>query len=159
VTITFQRAVRPNRQFWRHVVFDPSGCWPWMGARFSSGYGRVRISRNHTRCAHRVAYELEHGAIPEGQMVCHRCDNPPCCNPQHLFAGTALDNVRDCIAKNRRACHQGSLHPGAKLNDLAVRAIRERYANGASLKTLAAEFGVTPQAIWYAAARKTWSHV
>jgi hypothetical protein len=93
-----------EERFWARV--DSSGglwgCWPWMGARERNGYGQLgnRILRKHLK-AHRVAYELAVGPIPEGFLVCHACDNPPCCNPSHLFVGTGADNTHDMIAKGR----------------------------------------------------------
>lgn len=82
----------------------PAACWPWKGAwRTEKGYGRILKDRRKGRAlrAHRVAWELAHGPIPLGLCVCHACDNPPCCNPAHLFLGTMLDNNRDRDAKDR----------------------------------------------------------
>lgn len=89
-------------RFWALVsVSDPEECWPWLGTRVGVGYGRVQVDRVRT-VAHRVAYELAVGPIPEGLLVLHRCDNPPCCNPKHLFVGTSSDNAQDALAKGRR---------------------------------------------------------
>jgi hypothetical protein len=99
------RASRPlAERFWEKVdrsVLD--GCWPFLGARDPDGYGRVMVGRDRRDKANRVAYMLTSGPIPDGLQVLHRCDNPPCCNPAHLFAGTPLDNMRDMIAKGRAA--------------------------------------------------------
>lgn len=160
MTVNFRPAVRENPQFWRHTIFAPNGCWPWIGARFAKGYGRVRISRTKTRMAHRIAFELANGCqIPDGMMVCHRCDNPPCCNPQHLFLGTARDNVRDCMHKNRRADLKGERHPSVKLTVADVLTIRARRVAGERLQDIAAAFGVTIQNVHCICARKTWGHV
>lgn len=81
--------------FWAQV-HKSGDCWEWKGKRYPSGYGR------HSKFyAHRVAYELVHGPIPAGMFVCHRCDNPPCCNPAHLFLGTPEDNAKDRERKGR----------------------------------------------------------
>jgi hypothetical protein len=91
--------VEDPEPFWAKVdVSDSASCWPWTGHRDARGYGRT-TKRSTT--AHRVAWEVTHGEIPAGLFVCHRCDNPPCCNPAHLFLGTAGDNARDMAAKGR----------------------------------------------------------
>jgi hypothetical protein len=84
--------------FWFYVdnKTDPDGCWLWLGNIHANGYGRY-----HGQYAHRIAFELVNGPLEPGLFTCHHCDNPPCCRPDHLFKGTALDNIRDCIAKGR----------------------------------------------------------
>lgn len=90
----------PDR-FWSWVAQGQTDdCMEWMGQRLPKGYGTLAINSVRTY-AHRVAYSLAFGPIPDGFQVCHRCDNPPCCNPTHLFLGTALDNARDRVAKGR----------------------------------------------------------
>lgn len=90
--------------FWAKVDRSggPEGCWPWLGVRNASGHGRVNRERGSPLYTHRVAYELSSGVrLAKGDLVCHRCDNPPCCNPAHLFVGTAADNIHDMVAKGR----------------------------------------------------------
>lgn len=77
-----------------------SGCVEWIGARNADGYGLTR-TEGKQRLAHRVSYERSNGVIPDGLCVLHRCDNPPCLNPDHLFVGTRGDNAKDCTAKGR----------------------------------------------------------
>jgi hypothetical protein len=77
-------------------------CWEWAGARNSDGYGKSYAGSGY-RMAHRVAWESSFGPIPDGLFVLHRCDNPPCVRPDHLFLGTNTDNVRDSVAKGRAA--------------------------------------------------------
>lgn len=97
-------AARPaEERFWGNV--DRSGdCWLWTGGKDKDGYGKFRVSTSgpgaQTR-AHRFSYELHHGPLADGLMVCHSCDNPPCVRPEHLFPGTALQNRNDAVAKGR----------------------------------------------------------
>ena len=97
-------AIRPRRasldERLAQFVIQPSGCWEWTGSKNDKGYGRVYADRDEKR-AHRAMWEQAHGPVPDGLWVLHRCDNPPCVNPDHLFLGTPLDNVRDMMAKGR----------------------------------------------------------
>lgn len=101
-------------QFWRSVaVGEPYSCWEWQCARQLNGYGHLSF-HGETTSAHRVAYELAHGPIPDGLIICHRCDNPPCCNPAHLFIGTHKDNTQDAVTKGRMGvaiARRGPDHP------------------------------------------------
>lgn len=161
------------QRFWANV--DRSGgeaaCWEWTRKRLPNGYGHVKITQRHTY-AHRVAWELASGRITNGLYVLHRCDNPPCCNPAHLFLGTASDNARDREAKGRGAVKKGQPLPwtaggahgtdysNAKLNDAAVREIRGRYrAGGVTQSALAAEYGVHQSIVSEVVNGKGWAHV
>lgn len=155
-------AKRPRRplseRFWQHFqrAEGPKACWPWEGALSSDGYGMVRDDDGKRVRAHRVAYELQVGPIPDGQWVLHRCDNPPCVRGDHLFPGTNHDNLRDMWRKHRgphgdthgarkhpESRPRGSANGRAKLTEDQVRAIRQQYAVGnITIKTLAAEYGV-----------------
>jgi hypothetical protein len=113
-----------------------SGCWLWL-CKVSLGYGRAKV-RGRYRMAHRLAYEACVGPIPPGMLVCHRCDNPACCNPDHLFLGTHDDNMLDMALKHRAGRR--------KLSDADIRQIRAQRGF-LSLNFLARWFGVTPGAI------------
>lgn len=102
--------------FWSRVA-KGTGCWEWQGARVGRGYGHLRFGQKYTY-AHRVAWELTNGRIPSGLVVCHRCDNPPCCRPEHLFIGTQAENLQDMAAKRRRqlkVCKRGHPIPDANV--------------------------------------------
>ena len=99
-----------------NAKLDKSGdCWLWTAGKYGRGYGHFYVGRTGThgtaeyyrqhgmKPAHRVAYELWVGPIPKGMVICHKCDNPPCCNPDHLFPGTYVENMQDCSRKGRLA--------------------------------------------------------
>ena len=86
-------------RFWQKVEKN-EGCWIWTGSKSKLGYGYFQIN-NKTKYAHRVSKELRHGSIAEGLVVCHKCDNPSCVNPDHLFIGTMKDNMLDKMKKGR----------------------------------------------------------
>lgn len=139
--------------FWARVSVGPSDvCWEWSASRHSNGYGVFNL-----QLAHRLAWQLARGDIPEGLFVCHHCDNPPCCNPRHLFIGTAADNVADMVSKGRQ--NQGVRHGMAKLDERLVRRIRLRAGAGESRKAIARSLGVTVSTIDNVVWGKTWRHV
>lgn len=152
---------------------DKSGeCWVWTGSRLPKGYGtfsRKRHGRVYRFYAHRVALELAEGRVlGPGECALHRCDNPPCCRPEHLFRGTKLDNNRDTIAKGRRGPDKARGQPGeannkAKLTSAQVIVIRGEYnAPGKQLghiKALAAQYGVSRNTIRRVATGEHWSHL
>lgn len=103
----------PHLRYWDDVeVHGEDECWPWKGVTDQHGYGRIHFMTEKIK-AHRVAYEMRYGPISEGLVVCHKCDNPNCVNPKHLFAGTQRDNAQDMSAKCR-INHRSllNLHPG-----------------------------------------------
>lgn len=94
-------------RFWTKVQLKGTDeCWPWIGERFR-GYGTFRLDSGKRIAAHRYSYTCLIGPIPKGLLACHHCDNPPCCNPRHIFLGTTLDNVRDKIHKGRASNQHG----------------------------------------------------
>lgn len=143
------------RRFWSRVKRGtPTECWPWIAYRNCKGYG-LFWDGERTTAAHRFAYRLKHGAY-SSQLVCHRCDNPPCCNPDHLFAGTDSDNVRDSVAKGRRAHIFGENNNRVILTLKQVIEIRERYAAGEYAIELAEKFGVSQPTISAICSGRNW---
>jgi hypothetical protein len=151
----------PAERFWAKV--DRSGgydaCWLWTGDQHEHGYGRMWVpkpdgSRGFVY-AHRFSWEAAHGAVPEGLSVLHRCDNPPCCNPAHLFVGTQAANNADRDDKDR--VRHGDTHRNARLTAKAVREIRAIYGTGAvGMRRLAALYEVSAQTISDVVHGKTW---
>lgn len=133
-----------------------NGCIEWTGTVLADGYGTTKVNHRPVK-AHRVAYALYKGAIPDGLFVCHTCDNRRCVNTDHLFLGTLKDNLMDASQKGRLV--HGTKHPLAKLDVAAVRAIRKASANGETFASLGRKHGVTYAAIREAVARRTWKHV
>lgn len=135
------------------------GCWIWRGW-CSTGrlpYGLIRRGSKQFY-AHRVSWQVHFGAIPDGLHVLHKCDNPPCIRPDHLFLGTHLDNVRDRQAKGRTRIPalRGEQAPWSKLTEQAVREIR---ATDDSAKALAARYNVSEGAIYGVLSGRRWKHV
>jgi len=143
----------PVLRFWSKVQRG-DGCWLWRGY-VSGRYGRIKIAGKH-RSAHRYAYELLVGSVPPGNVVCHHCDTPLCVNPDHLFLGTQLDNVRDCMAKGRRAELHGEQRYNAKLTDARVMAIR---SDARPQRVIATEYGIHQSVVSRIKAGQRWRHV
>jgi len=142
-------------RFWSHVQRGPD-CWEWTGGKTTGGYGLFSHGPSSRR-AHRAAWIITHGPIPHGLDVCHHCDNPPCCNPDHLFLGTRQDNMTDAQLKGRvkpGPRMPGEVHPGAKLTWEAVAAIRA--SEGVSQYELARRYGVSRPLIGYVLRRTAW---
>jgi|SRR5271170_2141735 len=141
-----------EERFWSFVRKHECGCWEWGRSCNEHGYG-VFYMLNRQFLAHRVCYELCIGEIPQGLKVLHRCDNPKCVRPDHLFIGTQLENIEDMVRKGRR---KGTKHALAKLNDEQVLAVRASVKQG---RILARELGVSEALISLIRSRKIWSHI
>jgi hypothetical protein len=131
-------------------------CWEWMGAR-TNNKGEIWW-KGKVLLTHRASWEVHRGPIPKDMLVAHRCDNPPCCNPDHLFIASQKDNIRDCIAKDRRA--PGSSFGNRRLTEEQVGQIRYLLAEGKYSQCLISEmFSVTQTAISAIKSGRTWPHV
>jgi hypothetical protein len=164
---TMARTGRPPNnpdQFWEHVAIGgPDECRPWTGALNDGGYGRVRLAGRNLR-AHRVAWTLKNGPIPEGLCVLHACDNRPCCNMAHLFlAGRGVNNA-DRHAKGRnprpeQTRRTGTANGMARLTEKQVLEIRHRRSAGVLQRDLAKDYRVSEGMISMIITGRAWSHI
>ena len=130
---------------------DQDSCWEWTRTRNIFGYGTLRVN-GKTVLAHRLSYELSRGEkIKPGMNICHKCDNPICINPGHLFLGTRSDNMKDCFKKGRSsvkpASFPGESNPMCKLSNLQVGEILELLRSGETQKNIAIRYGVSQSQI------------
>jgi len=139
-----------------------SGCWIWIGYGTKEGYGRLGI-KGKKFLAHRLSYQRFIGPIPDGLLVLHKCDEPSCVNPAHLFLGTDADNTIDKLSKGRQAkgpqhsiWSRGENHYATTLTEENVRAI---LADGRAQHAIASDYGVSQTNISMIKRRKTWKHV
>ena len=140
-------------RFWAKVdVRGPDECWPWKASTTRGGYGKMKIGASVIG-AHRIAMVLD-GRAPKSRHALHRCDNPPCCNPAHLFAGMDKQNVADKVRKGRVARGEGVA--SAKLTAEAVRAIRN---DRRIYREIAADYGVSATVVGEVKRRISWGHV
>lgn len=154
-----------------------SACWPWTGAKKHFGYGKMNFS-GKCLSTHRLAWALTNGPIPPGLCVCHHCDNPPCCNPAHLFLGTLAENNADMRAKGRAVtprnmaavtpnarsgrrgfCLFGSSNPSAKLTEADIPQIRNAVALGEEIASVAKRFAITKATIKDVCRRRSWRQI
>lgn len=154
--IQIHRTGKFAERFYSYVKAGPK-CWPWTGGTGPGGYGSFCWD-GHTFVASRLAYFMAYGPLPDGKpFVCHSCDNPICCNPDHLFPGTAKDNSQDAKNKGRNA--RGERNGARKLTADIVREMRRRKAAGETGYALAKEFGVSHSSTCDAIKGETWAHV
>lgn len=139
----------------------PDACWPWLGARDTDGYGMLKLRYQRYRVP-RLVFEFDRGhpPSPEKPCICHTCDNPDCCNPKHLWAGTPGDNNRDREEKGRSVRLVGEDHPNAKLTANQVQAARAQYQAGSiSQAKLARRLGISRTTLHPILQRTAWRHV
>jgi hypothetical protein len=145
------------QRFWESIKKGgPDDCWEWQKNKKSTGYGTIRIHRK-TWSSHRVSWIIHFGD-PGDLLVCHKCDNRPCCNPNHLFLGTTADNTQDMMKKGRGK-NVGESHARAKLTEADVIEIRKRLANGERHKDIGDLYGVDSTTICNINTGKRWKHL
>ena len=167
---TYQRITLLQR-IENSIVKQENGCWEWTKCLDKDGYGDISVTtdkQRRTKKAHRVMYELKHGEIEDGLLACHTCDNRKCCNPDHIFLGTAKDNAEDMVAKGRSVVSSGAFTSektkgeknGRSLltqEDVdEIRARRDKGLKYGELKAMAEEFGIAYVTIQKIVAGKLW---
>jgi hypothetical protein len=138
-------------RFWSKVDRQETGCWKWIGAIGSHGYGSLEKEPGKWVTSHRASFELRFGKIPIGLQICHRCDNRACVNPEHLFVGTPADNSLDMTAKDR--------HGKTKLVPDEVRLLRKMYAEHVPRDEIAKILKISPVTVWKIGTRRAYRHV
>lgn len=135
------------------------GCWEWSGLIDGAGYARISLNRNLKIGAHRFSYAMHYGVEPGNLFVCHRCDNPRCTNPEHLFLGTPLDNTKDMFSKGRQGRFDGEKNPRVILTEEDVENIKVASAAWMSNTELGQLYGVTHSTISAIKRGKTWHKI
>ena len=151
-----RKTLDPEIRFWSRVEKrGENDCWEWKGSFDKEGYGQMRngVLRINDR-AHRFSARLHFGEIPKGQCVCHKCDNPSCVNPKHLFIASPIDNHNDKMSKNRHV--KGELQGHSKLTEQQVAEIRNRMNE--SYRTLCNEYNLAPSTVYRIWHGQAWKH-
>ena len=144
-----------NKRFWDKVEKTDT-CWNWTASSADGRYGQFKYNGTMV-LAHRLSWKLHNGPIPEGKHVLHKCNNPRCVNPKHLYIGTHTDNMRDKFKDG--TSFRGKNHPLARLTEETVKTIKWLISRGAMQKDLAVIYGVAPNTISEVNSGRTWSHV
>lgn len=139
-------------------------CWIWKGNKFHFGHGQFSIgsrwdNSNKSIPAHRFSWEIHNGKIPDKFCVLHKCDNPPCVNPDHLFLGTRFDNNKDMVKKGRAFHTNGTINGMHKLSDSNVINIRNLFKNGLNQREISRKFNISYGNVHCIVRRKSWKHI
>lgn len=144
-----------SKEFWARVE-KTDGCWEWQGAIAKSGYGACYFQGRFSN-AHRLAWTLTHGPIPNGMWVLHKCDNRKCVRPSHLYLGTVRENARDAVERGRHP--RGETNGLSKLTEEQVREIRNLRTTGMPYRKIGSLFSITHAQAERIVSRENWSHV
>ena len=153
--------VSTEQRFWSKVQKPiGEGCWLWTGWKNYRGYGGITINKKCIR-THRYSWQLHNGIIPQNMNVCHKCDNPPCVNPSHLFLGTNKDNISDCIKKGRKPITdtKGIKHWYHKFTNDQIKYIRNYPIYRGSGRELAEMFNVSRECVYAIRKNRNWKHI
>ena len=150
-------------RFWKRVRLS-AGCWLWLGPPHHNGYGNIRTEKDingNSRLIgpHQASWLINHGPIPAGFWVLHKCDTPLCVNPDHLYLGTRADNAMDMVVRERAFMKKGSGHFLAKLTEIDIPVIRRLYTSGLSKRYIAGRYAVSDVTIHKLIAGMIWRHV
>lgn len=148
--------------FWERVFAlteDSGDCKIFTGHKDECGYGRIRGENKKLVRVHRAVWERDHGPIPPGKEVCHKCDIRACINPAHLFLGTHAENIRDMDLKGRRRALVGSQQACAVLHEMDIPTIRKRLASGETSASIGRSYGVSEEMIRHIKKGRAWRHV
>lgn len=159
IVVKAEISQRDIDRFWSKC-FKSDYCWNWIACISSDGYGKFSLKRKNktvTLRSHRVSYFLTYGEINDKLLICHKCDNKKCINPEHLFEGTVKDNILDAKAKGLLVHTKGE--QCSDLTEEQVLNIRNRVIKGEKQINIARETGVGKNAIWYIVNRITWKHI
>ncbi len=149
-----------KEKFWSRVdIKGKDECWEWTRGRLKAGYGQFRDHRTKEVRAHRVAWELTNGRIPKGAFMCHDCDNPPCCNPNHLHLGDSISNMKEKKERGRCQDQNGEKNPNNKLTENDVKNIRKLCKSGWTQKNVAKIYSLHPEYVGKIVRRLRWTHV
>lgn len=148
-------SVISDEYFAERSIKQPSGCWEWSLRVSCNGYGQAKV-RQKIWMAHRLSWEHFHGPIPDGLIVCHKCDNRKCINPSHLFLGTTQDNVDDKMSKGRFVTTPGVKNGHAKLTDQQVLSIKN---DDRSQSAIAADYGISQSNVSLIKRGTAWRHL
>lgn len=155
-----RKTIDEQTRFLHKVIYDPvTECWTWIGSKYRFGYGHFRRKINDKWVmykAHRYAYEFYNGVIPTGALVCHRCDNPGCVNPKHLFTGTHLDNTLDMVSKGRKGLIRNPKHRLLSLDVAKMIRYHKSLYPEKPLRWFAEKFQTSPTQISRILNNKIW---